>query len=52
MLVDFGLADHYREDGKYLFKDCGTPGYCAPEVLTHQNYDYKVDVFSLGVVLY
>lgn len=33
VLTDFGLADFYRKDGQYLFTNCGTPGYCAPELL-------------------
>ena len=33
MIADFGLADYYREDGEYMFKRCGTPGYVAPELL-------------------
>jgi len=32
-IADFGLADYYKPDGKYLFKRCGTPGYVAPEIL-------------------
>jgi calcium/calmodulin-dependent protein kinase I len=32
-LADFGLADYYSPEGKYMFKRCGTPGYVAPEVL-------------------
>lgn len=32
-LVDFGLADRWNEQSKYLFHRCGTPGYVAPEVL-------------------
>ncbi|CAD8090617.1 unnamed protein product [Paramecium sonneborni] len=52
VIIDFGLADNYREDGQYLFKKCGTPGYCAPEILWNQIYDQKVDIYSLGVILY
>jgi calcium/calmodulin-dependent protein kinase I len=32
-LGDFGLADIYKKDGKYLFTRCGTPGFVAPELL-------------------
>lgn len=32
-IADFGLADYYNPNGKYMFTRCGTPGYVAPEVL-------------------
>ena len=31
---------------------CGTPGYVAPEVLTHENYSSQVDLWSVGVIVY
>lgn len=52
VIADFGLADHFKKDGKYLFSNCGTPGYCAPELLSDRFYDYKADIYSLGIVLY
>lgn len=48
-IADFSLADYY-EDG--LNGICGTPGYMAPEIFSQELYDEKVDIFSLGVVLY
>jgi len=35
-----------------MFKRCGTPGYVAPEVLADKIYDFKVDVFSAGIIMY
>lgn len=51
-IADFGLADYYNASGKYLFTRCGTPGYVAPELLQDKLYDYKVDVFSVGILMY
>lgn len=50
-IVDFGLAT-YVDQEEQLFKRCGTPGYVAPEVLADEDYDYKVDVYSAGLILY
>jgi serine/threonine protein kinase len=30
----------------------GSPGYIAPEIFTEQFYSSKIDIFSIGVVLY
>ena len=31
---------------------CGTPNYMAPEMIAKKGYDYKVDVWSTGVLVY
>lgn len=52
-IADFGFAaidcDEIRRPGRFL---CGTPGYIAPEVLSYRSYSTKVDMWSLGIVLY
>ena len=49
-MIDFGLAIHVDDGG--FCKKCGTPGYIAPEVFTSETYGKRVDVFSLGVILF
>ena len=51
-IADFGLADYHNSKGEYQFTRCGTPGYVAPEVLDDQIYDFKIDVFSAGVLMF
>ena len=49
-LIDFGLSQCF--DHKKKMKTlAGSPYYLAPEVL-QQEYTYKCDVWSLGVILY
>ncbi|CAF3709089.1 unnamed protein product [Rotaria socialis] len=53
-ITDFGLSKLINEIS--LMKTfCGTPNYIAPEVLANRgagSYTNKVDVWSLGVILY
>ena len=30
----------------------GTPYYMAPEILHHEKYNYKTDIWAIGVVFY
>ena len=32
------------------YKDVGTYGYIAPEILNGIEYDYRVDLYSLGII--
>lgn len=50
-LIDFGLAEVINPfNSKRIV--CGSPGYMAPELFGQTDYDAKVDMFSLGAVLY
>ena len=50
-IADFGFAKLIAAD-KVMATACGTPGYVAPEVLNNEPYTSKVDMWSLGVIIY
>lgn len=50
-LVDFGFAAHLPE-GEVLSDTCGTVKYVAPEIVSGRSYTEKVDMWSLGAVVY
>jgi serine/threonine protein kinase len=52
-ITDFGFArfhDPLKEDG--MNDMLGSPLYRAPEIIKKLPYDMKVDIWSLGVILY
>lgn len=49
-LADFGLAVEVGDDP--LYNVCGTAFYVSPEMLNETGYDYKVDVWSTGVICF
>ncbi|CAK58926.1 unnamed protein product (macronuclear) [Paramecium tetraurelia] len=52
-LIDFGLTISINEEVCNTDQLCGTPGYMAPEVFEkNHNYNFKSDMFSLGVMIY
>ncbi|CAD8121028.1 unnamed protein product [Paramecium sonneborni] len=51
-IIDFGLADFYNQEAIYLFNRCGSVGFVAPEILHDCAYDLKVDLYSIGIIMY
>ena len=50
-IADFSVSK-IVSNGSFLRTMCGSPHYLAPEVLLCSNYSPKVDMWSLGVILY
>ncbi|XP_016148013.1 calcium/calmodulin-dependent protein kinase type IV-like [Sinocyclocheilus grahami] len=48
---DFGLSK-IVDDQVTMKTVCGTPGYCAPEILRGCAYGPEVDMWSVGVITY
>ena len=49
-LCDFGWSKELSLENRSTF--CGTMEYMAPEIVGSENYDYSVDIWSLGILLY
>lgn len=52
-LADFGLSKEVDPNMDFTETILGTPLYAAPEIFSQTViYDYKVDVWALGIILY
>mmetsp|Transcript_33130 Transcript_33130/g.30047 ORF Transcript_33130/g.30047 Transcript_33130/m.30047 type:complete len:211 (-) Transcript_33130:1251-1883(-) len=51
-LADFGLCKivNSKHDLNYTF--CGSPEYLAPELLSKSGYNFSVDFYCMGILLY
>lgn len=50
-IADFGYAAQLIKSGRVRQTVCGTPYWMAPELIKGQDYDQKVDIWSLGVMM-
>lgn len=51
-LIDFGIAKIMNNYIKYTKTCIGTPYYMSPEAISNIHYNYKTDIWALGVLLY
>ena len=54
-ITDFGLSALYVQGFKNLSSSCtvvGREDYAAPEIKANKSYDYKCDIYSLGLTMY
>jgi eukaryotic-like serine/threonine-protein kinase len=51
-IADFGIARIDSANLSHIGAVMGTPGYMAPEQYTGTQVDWRVDIFSAGVVMY
>ncbi len=50
-MADFGWSN-FRLNNSYRTTYCGTLDYLAPEMITAQGHNEKLDVWSLGILTY
>jgi serine/threonine protein kinase len=50
-IADFGICCHTSNKDE-MKKQCGSPGYIAPEIILNQPYGPNADCFSAGTLLY
>jgi serine/threonine protein kinase len=50
-IADFGFVAS-TNDNKLMDTLCGSPIYMAPEILKYNKYDEKVDLWSIGIILF
>jgi serine/threonine protein kinase len=49
-IADFGFAIQLTKDRLKRKSVVGTPAWMAPELIKKEDYDEKVDIWSLGMV--
>ena len=50
-IIDLGVCQTISYE-ELASEPIGTNGYISPEIYLHHNYSFKIDIWSLGVILY
>ena len=51
-LGDFGIAKCLNKSMGKAYTVVGTPYYLSPEIINNEPYDFKSDIWALGILLY
>ena len=51
-IIDFSISKTFKSEVSKMWTNTGTPHFKAPEILNGEPYNYKVDIWSVGVLLY
>jgi len=51
-LADFGLCKITPDHNQLNYSFCGSPDYLSPEMVTKSGYNYTLDFYGLGVLIY
>lgn len=52
VICDFGLSCRIYSSTQYQLKEIQTPSYRAPEVWDEKHYSTKIDMWSIGCIIY
>jgi len=50
-IIDLGVCQTLTY-GEMAKEPIGTSGYISPEIYSHEEYSFKTDIWSLGIILY
>ena len=51
-MVDFGFSKQLNFLEEEILTNCGTPLNMAPEIMNDRPYNYKADIWSIGVQIF
>ena len=51
-ITDFGFSRYFDPEQGGMTDTLGSPLYMAPEIIKKLPYDSKVDIWSVGVIVY
>ena len=51
-ILDISYAKELKNKNDFTHTLCGTPNYLAPEIILNKGYNYSIDFWSLGIILF